>query len=67
MKTKSIILSIMLLLTMGMMSTSCVSQKKLVYFQGADSIYAKAQGIHHIQYRQIALSQGNSNTILNDV
>ena len=46
MKTKSIILSIMLLLTMGMMSTSCVSQKKLVYFQGADSIYAKAQGIH---------------------
>lgn len=46
MKTRSILISIIMLLTMGMMSTSCVSQKKLVYFQGADSLYAHAQGIH---------------------
>lgn len=28
-----------------MMSTSCVSKKKLVYFQGSDSLYAQAQKI----------------------
>lgn len=36
----------MLVALIGMMSTSCVSQKKLVYFQGADTAYAQAQQIH---------------------
>ena len=29
----------------GMLLTSCVSQKKLVYFQGSDQLYAQAQTI----------------------
>lgn len=35
----------MLILAISFSTTSCVSQKKLVYFQGADTLYAKAQEI----------------------
>ena len=35
----------MLILAISLSTTSCVSQKKLVYFQGADTLYAKAQEI----------------------
>ena len=35
----------MLIIAISLSTTSCVSQKKLVYFQGADTLYAKAQQI----------------------
>lgn len=35
----------MLLVFASMMNSSCVSKKKLVYFQGADTVYASAQKI----------------------
>lgn len=35
----------MFLILTSIMSTSCVSQKKLVYFQGADTLYTNAQKI----------------------
>lgn len=38
-------MSTMLLLVASMLTTSCVSKKKLVYFQGADTLYATAQKI----------------------
>lgn len=38
-------MSTMLLLVASMLTTGCVSQKKLVYFQGADKLYATAQRI----------------------
>ena len=38
-------MSTMLLLVASMLTTGCVSQKKLVYFQGADTLYATAQRI----------------------
>lgn len=34
-----------ILMIVSMVTTSCVSQKKLVYFQGADELYAQAQKI----------------------
>jgi polysaccharide export outer membrane protein len=34
-----------LILVSSLISTSCISQKKLVYFQGADTLYANAQAI----------------------
>jgi polysaccharide export outer membrane protein len=37
--------SIVIILLATLMATSCVSRKKLIYFQGADSLYAKAQKI----------------------
>ncbi len=36
---------LLLLLVVGMLFTGCVSQKKLVYFQGSDQLYAQAQNI----------------------
>ena len=35
----------LLIIAIGTLSTSCVSQKKLVYFQGSDTLYANAQKI----------------------
>lgn len=35
----------LLILALGILSASCVSQKKLVYFQGSDTLYANAQRI----------------------
>ena len=37
--------SIIIILLATLMATSCVSRKKLIYFQGADSLYAQAQKI----------------------
>ncbi len=37
--------SIIIILLATLMATSCVSRKKLIYFQGADSLYAHAQKI----------------------
>ena len=34
-----------ILMVVSLITTSCVSQKKLVYFQGADELYAQAQKI----------------------
>ena len=34
-----------LILVSSLISTSCISQKKLVYFQGADTLYTNAQAI----------------------
>lgn len=45
MKKSSIFLSAILVLFVGMMSTSCVSRKKLVYFQGSDTLYSHPQQI----------------------
>lgn len=45
MKKTSIFLSAILVLFVGMMSTSCVSRKKLVYFQGSDTLYSHPQQI----------------------
>lgn len=38
-------MTMLLIMAIGILSTSCVSQKKLVYFQGADTLYASAQKI----------------------
>lgn len=45
MKKSLFFMSTMLLLVASMLTTGCVSQKKLVYFQGADTLYATAQRI----------------------
>ena len=45
MKKSLFFMSTMLLLVASMLTTGCVSQKKLVYFQGADKLYATAQRI----------------------
>ena len=37
--------SIIIVLLATLMATSCVSRKKLIYFQGADTLYAQAQKI----------------------
>lgn len=38
-------LTTVILMIVSLITTSCVSQKKLVYFQGADELYAQAQKI----------------------
>lgn len=45
MKKISLLACTAFVLLASLVSTSCVSQKKLVYFQGADSLYANAQNI----------------------
>lgn len=45
MKKSLILWAQLLLLTTSLVTTSCVSQKKLVYFQGAEQLYANAQQI----------------------
>lgn len=45
MKRASLLIGCMLILMTGILSTSCVSKKKLVYFQGADTLYNNAQKI----------------------
>lgn len=45
MKKISLLACTAFVLLASLISTSCVSQKKLVYFQGADSLYANAQNI----------------------
>lgn len=45
MKKRNLFASCILILMAGIMSTSCVSKKKLVYFQGADTLYTQAQKI----------------------
>jgi polysaccharide export outer membrane protein len=45
MKRFMLFASTAMLLVASMLSTSCVSQKKLVYFQGAETLYAQAQTI----------------------
>ena len=45
MRRISYIASIALLVVTSIFSSSCVSQKKLVYFQGADTLYQHAQEI----------------------
>lgn len=45
MKKISLLACTAFVLLANLVSTSCVSQKKLVYFQGADSLYANAQNI----------------------
>lgn len=45
MKKSLFFMSTMLLMVASMLTTGCVSQKKLVYFQGADTLYATAQRI----------------------
>lgn len=45
MKKISLLACTAFVLMASLVSTSCVSQKKLVYFQGADSLYANAQNI----------------------
>ena len=40
---KSILCAVIAMLVLSM--SSCVSTKKIVYFQGADSIYAEGQRI----------------------
>ena len=45
MKRFMLFASTAMLLAASMISTSCVSQKKLVYFQGSDTLYTQAQEI----------------------
>ena len=45
MKKKNLFIGFILLCIAGVLNTSCVSQKKLVYFQGAEKVYADAQKI----------------------
>ncbi len=45
MKRGNLLLGCLLILMAGIVSTSCVSKKKLVYFQGADTLYNHAQKI----------------------
>ncbi len=45
MKTTLFLTKFALLLVAGILFTGCVSQKKLVYFQGSDQLYAQAQNI----------------------
>lgn len=45
MKRSLLLVTGMLILVASIMSTSCVSRKKLIYFQGSDTLYAKAQQI----------------------
>lgn len=45
MKRTPFLTKLMLPLMVGILFTSCVSQKKLVYFQGSDQLYAQAQNI----------------------
>lgn len=45
MKRTLFLTRLVLPMVIGMLLTSCVSQKKLVYFQGSDQLYAQAQNI----------------------
>ncbi len=45
MRTSLFASKVSLFLLMGILLTGCVSQKKLVYFQGSDQLYAQAQEI----------------------
>ena len=45
MNKKNLFIGFILLCIAGVFNTSCVSQKKLVYFQGAEKVYADAQKI----------------------
>jgi len=45
MKRALLLTKFVLPMMIGMLFTSCVSQKKLVYFQGSDQLYAQAQNI----------------------
>ena len=45
MKRTLFLTKLLLPLMAGMLLTGCVSQKKLVYFQGSDQLYAQAQNI----------------------
>ncbi|MCM1373202.1 MAG: polysaccharide biosynthesis/export family protein [Bacteroides sp.] len=45
MKRTLFLTKLVLPLMIGMLLTGCVSQKKLVYFQGSDQLYAQAQNI----------------------